>query len=126
MQMAFALFRVAFQFLRRLFSNLIRQHLQRSPGLQGADIRLGSAFEIVLSGKRIGHRIADNHDAVVAHDHHFLLWVGEELRTAFALFFERQTAIVSVNDVSIEERRTVLVDGRQARVFKAGQNGRMD
>ena len=94
--------------------------------MKRANVRFGGAFEIVEPVERIGHAVADHHDAMVAHDHHLLFRIGEELCAAFALVFEGKAAILRVDHIAVEEGGAVLVDGRQTRVLQTGQHGCVD
>ena len=120
------MFGVVFQFTGGFFGDVIGQNPKRASGLQGADIGFGRPFKIVEPIEGFGDGIADDHDAMIAHNHHLFARISEERGAAFAFFLERQAAVVIINHVAIEKRRTVLINRGEGAIGERGENGGVD
>ena len=120
---------VSLPFPGGLFGHGVGQDPQGAAGLQGADIGLGGAFEIGQAVEGIGDGLADDQDAVVAHDQGGEFWVTQHFGAAATLVGKGHAAVVVVHHLTVEKHGRVLVDRRQAAVGKRGQHGgvhRMD
>jgi hypothetical protein len=106
----FVLFWIILKLGRCFFSDFIGQDAQGLSGLQRTYVVFGGAFELIESIKGFCDSCADYHDAVIAHDHDLLFGISQKACATLALFLEREAAVVVINDVTIEERRAVLVD----------------
>ena len=125
-QVPLVLFWIVRKFLASLGRDVMWNDPQGLSGLQRTDVGFAGAFKVIESIKGFCDRIADNHDAVVAHDHDLILGVRQQGGAARAFFFKGQTAVVFIDHVTSVKRAGVLVDGGQSAVGKRRQNGCMD
>ncbi len=74
-QVPLVLFWIVRQFLACLGRDVMWDDPQGLSGLQRPNVRFAGSFEIIEPIKGFRDRIADNHDAMVAHNHDLILGV---------------------------------------------------
>ena len=104
-----------------------RRHRCRGPTAPAGRFRgdIGPAADFIMIGEVEGQRrrLADGHEAVIAHHHHRL--VAENGRQPFGLVAEPHAVESVIDGDPVVETRRRLVDGRKLRRFQRAERGRV-
>jgi len=103
--------RIVFPLPCSLFRDFGRQNLQGPSRPAGFQVCFTGAFEVVEFIKRTGDTFCGGHNPMIAHDQDAL--VAQNLRKPFAFIGKAKPAKPFIIRISIEETRSILVDGRQ-------------
>ena len=117
---------IVLPFAGGLLCDILGQVAQRAARLQGADIGLSSALEIVEPVEGLGHGAPDHQHAVIAHDQSGDLRVRQKLHAARGLVGKGHAAVMVIHYHAVVEHRGVLVDRGQTRIRQTGQHCGMD